>query len=76
VRSRNSDITAEPIGGLSIVSLTELLHAPPHYNGAPGQEQWVIRRRKVSEPLILGGGVSSRIGVKMRMARGSQSTPQ
>jgi len=30
--------------GLSIVSLVEPLDAPPRYNGAPGQEQWVIRQ--------------------------------
>src|SRR3974390_700850 len=30
--------------GLSIVSLIEPLHAPPRFNGAPGQEQWVIRQ--------------------------------
>ena len=30
--------------GLQIVSLIEPLHVPPRYNGAPGQEQWVIRQ--------------------------------
>ncbi len=30
--------------GLNIVSLVEPLHAPPRYNGAPGQEQLVIRQ--------------------------------
>ncbi len=30
--------------GLSIVSLIEPLHVPPRFNGAPGQEQWVIRQ--------------------------------
>jgi putative SOS response-associated peptidase YedK len=30
--------------GLEIVSLVEALHVPPRYNGAPGQEQWVIRQ--------------------------------
>jgi putative SOS response-associated peptidase YedK len=30
--------------GLRIVSLVEPLHVPPHYNGSPGEEQWVIRR--------------------------------
>ena len=37
--------------GLRIVSLIEPLHVPPRFNGAPGQEQWVIRQipRQVSE---------------------------
>ncbi len=30
--------------GLSIVSLIEPLHVAPRFNGAPGQEQWVIRQ--------------------------------
>lgn len=30
--------------GLSIVSLIEPLNVPPRFNGAPGQEQWVIRQ--------------------------------
>ncbi len=30
--------------GLSIVSLIEPLHVPPRFNGAPVQEQWVIRQ--------------------------------
>jgi hypothetical protein len=30
--------------GLKIVSLIEPLDVPPRYNGAPGQEQWVIRQ--------------------------------
>ena len=30
--------------GLKIVTLVEPLHVPPRYNGAPGQEQWVIRQ--------------------------------
>lgn len=30
--------------GLSVVSLIEPLHVPPRFNGAPGQEQWVIRQ--------------------------------
>jgi putative SOS response-associated peptidase YedK len=29
---------------LRIVSLIEPLHAPPRFNGAPGQEHWVIRQ--------------------------------
>jgi putative SOS response-associated peptidase YedK len=30
--------------GLSVISLIEPLHVPPRFNGAPGQEQWVIRQ--------------------------------
>jgi putative SOS response-associated peptidase YedK len=30
--------------GLTIVTLIEPLQAPPRYNGAPGQEHWVIRQ--------------------------------
>ena len=30
--------------GLALITLVEPLHVPPRYNGAPGQEQWVIRQ--------------------------------
>jgi putative SOS response-associated peptidase YedK len=30
--------------GLKIVSLVDPLNLPPRYNGASGQEQWVIRQ--------------------------------
>ena len=30
--------------GLTTVTLIEPLQAPPRYNGAPGQEHWVIRQ--------------------------------
>lgn len=34
--------------GLTTVSLVEPLEAPPHYNGSPGQEHWVIRQNPES----------------------------
>ena len=30
--------------GLDIANVVEPLHVPPHYNGAPGQEHWIIRQ--------------------------------
>jgi putative SOS response-associated peptidase YedK len=39
--------------GLNIVSLVEPLHAPPRYNGSPGQEQWVVRQHPKTEARTL-----------------------
>jgi putative SOS response-associated peptidase YedK len=39
--------------GLTTVTLIEPLQVPPRYNGAPGQEHWVIRRNpKTGEPML------------------------
>jgi putative SOS response-associated peptidase YedK len=39
--------------GLTTVTLVEPLQAPPRYNGAPGQEHWVIRRNpKTGERML------------------------
>jgi putative SOS response-associated peptidase YedK len=39
--------------GLTTVTLVEPLQAPSHYNAAPGQEHWIIRRNpKTGEPML------------------------
>ena len=39
--------------GLKITALVEPLHVPPRYNGAPGQEHWVIRQNPKTAERVL-----------------------